>query len=185
MGPTSTSSGTPIPISASQIRIVDPPSGDRAEVGGSDKVVDGDLTTGWSTQQYTRPYFGGDKAGSGIKPGMGILIDLGENAPPVGAVRVTLSQKGASIALRTGDDDPGAQLQSDKAGALNADKKINSTYTSVGAPLDSYEGTVMVFVVTSDQHIGRYLLLWITKLPPNSTGKFALTVNEISVLAAS
>ncbi len=166
--PPSGGNGKPIAIVASQIRVVDPPKGDRTEFEGYEKVVDGDEQTGWTTDEYSRANFGG------LKPGMGILINLG--APTqVGAVRVVVNQQGASIALRAGTSDPGDTTDGDKA--------ISTDYKPVGQPLDDFGGTVMVFPIPEEQRQIQYLLVWITNLPADSAGKFVLSINEITVLA--
>jgi eukaryotic-like serine/threonine-protein kinase len=165
---TSSINGHAIALNADQVRVVDPPKGDRTELAGVDLVVDGNETTGWSTQKYNRADFGG------LKPGMGILVNLG--APTaVGAVRIVVSQQGASVALRTGTTDPGDSSAGDKL--------ISSSYTPVGQPLDDHSGTVMVFPIPDQQQQVQYLLVWITKLPVTSDGHFALAINEITVLA--
>jgi hypothetical protein len=160
--------GQPIALQPSQIRIVDPPRGDRTEVAGSDKIVDGNQATGWSTDEYSRANFGG------LKPGMGVLINLG-TPTKVGAVKVTVSQQGASVSLRTGTTDPGNTSDGDQA--------IFGSYTVVGQALDDYGGTNMVFPVPAEQQMVQYLLVWINKLPADSNGKFVLSINEVSVLA--
>jgi hypothetical protein len=176
-GPTQNSSpaqagagGHPIAVNASMVRVVDPPPGDRAEVRDADKAVDGNEATGWSTQSYTKPKFGD------LKPGMGLLINLG--APTkVGAVKVVVNLQGATMSLRTGTSDPGA--------TSDGDKTISTSYTTVGPELADRPGTVMVFPVPPDQQTMQYLLVWITKLPqdPAKGGKYSLAVNEITVLS--
>jgi hypothetical protein len=176
-GPTQNSSpagtgtaGHPIPVNASMIRVVDPPRGDRAEVRDADKAVDGNEATGWSTQSYNSPNFGG------IKPGMGLLIDLG--APTkVGAVKVVVNLQGATMSLRTGTSDPGS--------SSDGDKTVSTSFTTVGSELADRPGTVMVFPVPPDQQTMQYLLVWITKLPqdPAKGGKYSLAINEITVLS--
>jgi len=176
-GPAQTSSptatnggGHPIAVTASQIRVVDPPPGDRQEVRDADKAVDGNEATGWSTQSYTKPKFGD------LKPGMGLLINLG--APTkVGAVKVVVNLQGATMSLRTGSSDPGA--------TSDGDKTVSTSYTTVGPELADRPGTVMVFPVPPDQQTMQYLLIWITKLPldPAKGGKYSLAVNEITVLS--
>ena len=169
--------GHPIPLNASMIRVVDPPPGDRAEVRDADKAVDGNEATGWSTQTYTRPKFGD------LKPGMGLLINLG--APTkVGAVKVVVNLQGSTMSLRTGTSDPGTGC-STPAACSDGDKTISTTYTKVGAELADRPGTVMVFPVPPDQQTMQYLLIWITQLPqdPAKGGKYSLAVNEITVLS--
>jgi hypothetical protein len=160
--------GKQVAIRPDQIRIVDPPNGDRTEFKGFEKTVDGNPLTGWSTAEYTRANFGG------LKPGMGILIDLGATTQ-VGAVKVSVSQQGASLALRSGTSDPGATKEGDKT--------IAADYKTVGAPLDDFSGTNMVLPVPEGQQQVQYLLIWITKLPSDNEGKFVLSINEITVLA--
>jgi hypothetical protein len=157
-----------IAIDPEHVRVIDPPPGDRTELAGDEKVIDGNESTGWRTQTYTRANFGG------LKPGMGILIDLGE-AIKVRSVKVVVSRQGASIALRAGTTDPG--------NTSSGDKTINQTYTTIGQPFADHPGTTMVFPVPDDAQATQFLLVWITKLPPDNAGKFALGVNEITVLA--
>ena len=158
----------PIPITAEQIRLVDPPTGDRTEFTDLARTIDGNDNTGADTDEYKTANFGG------LKPGMGILINLG--APTkVGVVKVTVNLQGASVSLRTGPSDPGADS--------NGDKTISTSYTTVAPALDNFSGSVMVFAV-DDQKEVQYLLIWITKLPIDpSKQKYQLAINEISVLA--
>jgi hypothetical protein len=169
-GPTSEPSSpanTVIPVAADQVRVVDPPKGNRTEIAGIEKVVDGIETTGWRTDRYNRANFGG------LKPGMGILIDL-QSAKSVKAVRVVLSASGASAELRGGATDPG--------NTSVGDGEILNTFTTIGQPLKDHSGTTMVFPVPQDTQPTRYLLVFITKLPPDDEGRFVLGVNEITVL---
>ena len=161
------SPGKPIALKPDQIRIVDPPQGDRTEFEGFEQTIDGKPETGWTTDEYNQANFGS------IKPGMGILINLG--APTkVGAVKVMVSQQGAAVELRAGTADPGNTTQGDKT--------IADTFTSVSAP-NAQAGTNIVFAIPQDKQTVQYLLVWITKLPADAEGKFVLTVNEIEVLA--
>src|SRR5690606_30987527 len=117
-----------IPLSADQVRVVDPPNGNRAELEGVELVVDGKLDTAWDTDTYTTASFGN------IKPGMGILIDLREERH-VASVRVELGTPGATAEIRTGQTDPGNSSQ--------GDAEIVETYTLVGEPQQG--STTMVF----------------------------------------
>jgi hypothetical protein len=166
--PAATAPGAAIAVRPDQVRVVDPPTGDRKELAGYERVVDGSDTTGWNTDEYNRANFGG------LKPGMGILINLG--APTrVGAVRVVVSQQGATVELRTGANDPG----NTSAG----DAQIASTFKPLGSPAEDHSGTVIVFPIADEQQAVQYLLVWVTKLPPNGNGKFAIAINEISLFA--
>jgi eukaryotic-like serine/threonine-protein kinase len=161
--------GQNIAIGPDQVRIVDPPRGNRAEVVGVDKAVDGNEGTGWETDSYNRANFGG------LKPGMGILIDLGQ-ATKVRSVKVTVNRQLASIALRAGTTDPG--------NTSSGDDQVNRTFTTLGQPYVEHPGTTMVFAVPGDAEPTQFLLVWITKLPSDGDGKFSLSVNEITVSAA-
>ena len=156
---------TPIALDAAQVRIVDGRGGARDELDGAGAVVDGDESTAWETDTYI-----GDPVFGGIKPGMGVLIDLGEPRP-VTAVEVVLSGSGATAALLAGDNDPGATAA--------GDVEIVETFTPVGEPFTRHDGAKMVFNADSEATY-RFLLVWITELPPVDGG-FGIGVQEISV----
>jgi hypothetical protein len=160
--------GSPVELAADQVRIVDPPGGDRQEFAGYQRVVDGNGNTGWETAQYNQAKFGG------LKPGMGVLINLGKPTD-VEAVRVVVGQTGATLSLRTGARDPGDTSAGDQT--------INKEYTQVGQALEGDDRTTMVFPVPDEQPAMQYVLVWITQLPRADNGKFQLSVNEITVLA--
>jgi hypothetical protein len=164
---------TPIALQPNQVRVVDPPNGERTQSKGIENVVDNDESTGWRTSGYSTASFGG------IKPGMGVLIDLGA-ATKVTEVRVLIAPGGASLSLRKGDTDPGDT----SAG----DDEIARTYTPLG-PAVSDSGTRIVFTVPEDEQTVQHLLIWIDKLPLDSsvTGPYGyrITIDEIQVLTAS
>lgn len=153
----------PVPLSPSQVRIVDP-DGDREELEGVEALVDGDPTTSWRTHRY----FGDPRFGM-IKSGMGILIDLQEERR-VGAVKVELATGGAVAQLRTGDHDPGATAEGDKL--------IHETYTPIGEPVRN--GSTMVFSGFDPDTAYRYLLIWFTEIPPDGDG-YRLEVLQVTV----
>jgi eukaryotic-like serine/threonine-protein kinase len=153
----------PITLSAGQVRIVDP-KGDRKETENAARVVDGDPDTAWKTNGYTRANFGGSK------PGMGILINLGE-IRHVASVKVQLTLPGAKAQLRTGIADPGNSREGDAT--------IDETYTAIGDV--KIIGKATVFAV--DQK-AQFLLIWFTELPlenANSANPYKIGVEEISV----
>jgi hypothetical protein len=153
---------TALALNANQVRIVDP-GGDRQEIAGSDKIVDGDLSTAWRTQHYKTAKFGNIKG----KTGMGVLINLGE--PKKVSVEVTLSAVGASADMRAGSADPG----STKTG----DQQILATYQVVGQQYVEHPGTKMVFTLDEP---AQYLLVWFTSLPKDGDG-YQVGVQEIVV----
>jgi hypothetical protein len=140
----------PVPVAGA--RILDP-GGDGTELGGAELAVDGKDDTGWETQEYTRPNFGGIPG----KTGMGVRVDLGR-AEHVREITVRLSAPGSSFELRTGpdSDDPTA-------------------YRTVAGRQDAADS--VTFDVPANV-TGRYWLLWITSLPPKDSG-FGIAVREI------
>lgn len=158
---------TKIPLTAAQVRVVDP-DGDRTELTGVEAVVDGDVNTGWKTHAY----IGNPKFGA-LKRGMGILIDLKEERT-VTSVQVVLSARGASAELRSGPEDPGAGKSGD-------DQVVKTFNNRIGEPLERHNGTTMTFSGFSPDLTYRYLLLWLTELPDNGTGRYQIGVQEITV----
>lgn len=153
----------PLELSPSQVRVVDPPPGDRTELDGVEAVVDGDLGTGWRTATY---YDGL----SVVKPGIGILVDLGEPRQ-VSTVQVEVNAGGATAELRTGDTDPG--------GTEDGDDTINDSYSTVGSPIEE-AGTTMVFDGFDPDVTYQYLLVWFTDLPPSDDGD-QVEVQQVTV----
>ncbi|HZD97574.1 MAG TPA: protein kinase family protein [Micromonosporaceae bacterium] len=156
-----TTGGGPIAISANQVRIVDPPNGTRDNLTDADKAVDGDDNTGWQTNWYKSAAFGN------LKPGMGVLIDLGKPVD-VANIKVDFDAPGATVAGRVGDTDPGD--------SSSGDDQINKTYKTVAGPIKAGPSQVLPLGVTT-----RYVLIWITKLPPVGDGKYQVAVDEITV----
>jgi hypothetical protein len=153
-----------IPLTASQLRIVDPPPGNRDELEGVAALVDDDPSTSWRTDRYF-----GDPQFGGIKPGMGILIDLGEERY-LASVKVELATGGAVAELRTGDGDPG--------NTTDGDDRIHQSYTRVGEPQS--DGSTMVFSAFDTETTYRYLLVWFTELPPDEDG-YRVEVLQVTV----
>jgi len=156
-----TTGGGPIPLSAGQVRIVDPPNGTRDNLADADKTVDGDDNTGWQMNWYRSAAFGN------LKPGMGVLIDLGKPVD-VANVKVDFADPGATVSARVGDTDPGS--------TSSGDDQINKTYKTVAGPIKAGPSQVLPLGVTT-----RYVLIWITKLPPVGDGKYQVAVDEITV----
>jgi hypothetical protein len=154
-----------VALDGDQVRIVDPDSGKRDELGGAAKIVDGDTETSWNTDTYTNAQFGG------LKRGMGVLIDLQEPRE-VSDVQVTLSSTGASVELHGGGTDPGA--------TRGGDQQILRTYRRIGAPFEAYTATKMTFSGFEQGQKVQYLLVWITKLP---AAENKIGVQEITVRA--
>ena len=154
-----------IALSGDMVRMVDPPAGDRQEGEGIELAVDGDETTGWATQEYTTPEFGN------LKPGMGILINLGK-PQNVSGVRLKLSAPGAWVGVRYGDQDYGDTSE--------GDQQIHDNYQTAAEPRE-VQATVEIPVDFEAQ----YVMVWITKLPPYEGGRFSIQVNEIELVSGA
>ncbi|MFG3422197.1 protein kinase family protein [Micromonospora sp. NPDC048063] len=153
-------------LKISGARIIDP-DGDRTELRNADRVYDGDEDKGWETQTYeNRPNFGN------LKKGMGVWVDLGEEHT-VKSVQVLLSARGASARLLTGTSNPPSSASGDAQ--LVAEYK-----TPIGQPFEEHDGTKMTFNGFDADKKYRYLLLWITELPPSERG-YKVGVQEITV----
>ncbi|MFI0792041.1 protein kinase family protein [Micromonospora rubida] len=154
-------------LSVSDVRIIDPDSKLRDELGGAERVTDGDQDKGWDTDTYTQPNFGNRKSG------MGVWIDLGEEHT-VKSVQVSLSATGASAQLFAGKTDP----PSTSAG----DKLLFTSYRTnpVGQPFEEHDGTTMTFNGFDADAKYRFLLFWLTALPSNDRG-YQVGVLEITV----
>jgi hypothetical protein len=160
--------GQPIAMNLdpSKVRVVDPPRGNRAhqEMDDAGNAVDGDNSTAWTTQWYTRPAFGG------LKPGMGILIDLG-TATHVVNVQVNFNAPGATVEALVGNADPGATSK--------GDGQIVSTYHRIGDKQVAGSTSVLPVDTTT-----RYVLVFVTSLPPSidgHPGRYEIGINEITV----
>jgi serine/threonine protein kinase len=153
-------------LTPDQLRIIDP-KGDRGnEFKNVAKMVDGDPNTLWKTDRYSNlPNFGN------LKQGMGVFIDL-KTPQKVSSVQVDFNTSGTTAELRTGAADPGSSAAGDAT--------VVSTFTVVGSPKADL-GTTALF--QGPDQPTRYLMLWITKLPPatDSSGKFQVGIGEITV----
>jgi len=156
---------TALALTGGQVRVVDGKGGDRQELSGADKTVDGSMSTGWNTQDYKPPAdFGG------LKPGMGLLVNLG-SAKKVASVQVWLSAPGATIELRSGNNDPGS--------SADGDGTVLSRYTVVGD--QHVDAPANVILPGASDQPTQYLLIWISKLPSDGKGGFQVGVQEIKV----
>lgn len=152
----------PIPLGPDQVRVVDP-EGDRTELEGVEALVDDDSSTTWRTDTY----YDGLQV---VKPGIGVLIDLGEERR-VGSVRVELTTGGATAELRSGDSDPGS--------SSDGDTQIYESYQTLGEP-KSESGTTLVFSAFDPEETYQYLLVWFTELSPQEEGH-RVEVQQIAV----
>ena len=117
-------------------------------------AVGGNAATPWYSQWYATPGF------ADLKTGTGLLLDMGHPVT-VSSVRLALATRsGADLELRAGAKPAPSWLPQ----VANA--------TNVG-------GTVQV-KLSAQVHV-RYLLIWFTKLPPDSAGTYQASVYKIVV----
>jgi cytoskeletal protein RodZ len=110
--------------------------------------------TPWYSQWYATPDFGKLKAGTGL------LLDMGHPVT-VSSVRLSLvSRSGTDLQLRAGSKPVPAWLPP-VASASNA-------------------GAAVRVPLSAPAHV-RYVLIWFTKLPPDTAGTYQVSVYKISV----
>ena len=112
-------------------------------------AIDGNPSTSWNTQFYIgNPVFGGTKTGTGL------ILDMGKPVR-LSSVRVTFGAiPGADVQIKLGNNNTRAP-------------STLSSFTTVARGTD-LAGT-HTFTVSSHA-TGRYVLIWFTKLPPQSAG---------------
>jgi hypothetical protein len=156
--PSSTSAalGAPVPVTAASV--FDPyGDGDSENKRQVPLAYDGDPSTAWKTLNYKgSAHFGN------LKPGVGVLFDLG-SAQRVGGVILSTTLPGSTVEVRTGDTG---------TGTLDA-------YTVAGtATLDTTTPVRFPKAATT-----RYVLVWFTGLVPDR-GAFSADLAEITVQQA-
>jgi len=114
----------------------------------------GNPANAWNTDWYASPDFGNLQAGTGL------LLDMGKPVT-ITSAQITLgSTPGADLQLRAGSTP-----------AL-ADLKTVATATNAGG---------VVQLKPTGSAPSRYLLIWFTQLPPNSSGTYQAFVSGISL----
>lgn len=146
------------PLAVQQIVSFDPEGDGEEHPEDVANVLDGDPATSWRTlDYYNRPDLGG------LKSGVGLLLDLGQ-VRDVDSVRVRFGSAPTSYTvLMTAPD------QSDPPESVN---DLRAVASLGGAPART---TVDV------GRAGRYVVLWLTKLPTSPDGAYAGDVREVEV----
>ena len=117
-------------------------------------AIDGVRGTAWHTDWYTSPRFGN------LYPGTGLIVDMGRPVT-VTAVRVTLGPAaGAHFQIRVGN-------QPSLAGM---------------APVARSAGPGGIVRLTLGSPVrGRYVLVWLTRLPPDPAGTYKAEIYGVAV----
>jgi eukaryotic-like serine/threonine-protein kinase len=125
------------------------------------EAYDGDPSTYWRTQQYR-----GNPELGGLKPGVGIWLDLGEPSE-VAEVVVNTTNPGASFTVFVGDAPPGGGDAPEDWG------------TAVAEVTDAGEEERLALDEVTE---GQVWMLWFTSLPPDG-GRYRATVSEVRLEA--
>jgi serine/threonine protein kinase len=143
----STAAAAAIPLKPAGASVYNPTAGSSGDddPSGATAAIDGDTSTAWHTSFYVNnPVFGG------LKPGAGLLLDMGRS--------VRLSQLAIQfgttccthVQIKLGNTGTVSQA------ALGTFTPVQTSTTAAG---------ITTFNVTS-KATGRYVLIWITNLPP-------------------
>ena len=162
--PTATQSthASPSPVATAAPGILHPVSATAFGMSGSGGdhgelarlAIDRNPGTAWNTDWYSTAHFGN------LYPGTGLLINMGRPVT-IQSVQIRLGRiPGASLQLRVGSA-PGLASLRTVARAANV-------------------GGVVHLQLTSPAR-GRYMLLWLTGLPPDSAGTFRESVYGVQV----
>ena len=116
-------------------------------------AIDANPATAWHTDWYASARFGS------LKPGTGLLLDMGRRVTITGA-RLTLgSAPGADLQLRVGD--------------------VAASLTDLPAVARATDAGGRVHLRLIKPAHGRYVLIWFTKLPPDTSGTFQVSVYKV------
>ncbi len=146
------SAGPPEPLAILQVEAYDPEGNDEENNKLIPKVYDGDLTTGWYSENYRTEAFGG------LKKGLGVVVDLGPNKKPQTVELVIPTQ--TSVEVYVGPENR-------REGATKIGEK------------EMAQGRV-TFEVPADVS-GQYIVVWFTQLSTDDEGKRRAWLNEVIV----
>jgi hypothetical protein len=117
-------------------------------------AIDGRAGTSWHTAWYTTPRLGG------LQSGTGLLLSLGKTSMVASATIVLGPPRGGTIELRAGNTPALASLPV-VASAANPGGTL-TMHVNVPVP-------------------ARYVLIWFTSLPPDSSGTFQASIYDVRV----
>ena len=138
------------PVSATDFGIGGPGQGDDPQ--NAALAIDGNPATAWHTDWYTTAGFGN------LYPATGLLLDMGQPVT-LRAVRVRLgAARSTSFQVRVGN---------------------SPTLASLRPVARAIDAAGMVRLRLSAPARGRYLLIWLTRLPPDPAGTFQASIYEV------
>jgi serine/threonine protein kinase len=147
------------PVSASVYNPLGDPGDD--DPGDAPNVIDASTSTFWHTSYYFNPRFGG------LKKGTGLILDMGRS---VRLSQVTV-QFGSTCCTH---------VQIELGNTSTSSAAALGTFTPVQASASAANTTA--FTVNS-KTTGRYLLIWITELPPlaGQSGHYETMIYDVTV----
>ncbi|MFF2522387.1 protein kinase family protein [Streptomyces liangshanensis] len=146
------------PIAVADAHDFDPYGADRSEKpAGIKNSYDGDTSTYWNTDGYRSATLGN------LKPGVGVILDLGSSRE-VQDVKVSFLGGDTSVELR----------------AASAGTTVQPTELAGFGKVTEGSGTD-VDLKPGKPFKTRYVLVWLTKLPPSDDGYFRGKVSEIKI----
>ncbi|HEV2536281.1 MAG TPA: protein kinase family protein [Streptosporangiaceae bacterium] len=159
----STAAATAVPLKPVSASVYNPApntSGDD-DPGDASAAIDGDTGTAWHTSYYYSHLFGG------LKPGAGLLLDMGRS---VRLSQLTI-QFGTTCCTHV-------QIELGNTGTVS--QAALGTFTPVQSSASAANSTT--FNVTS-KATGRYVLIWITDLPPlaGQQGRYEALISNVAV----
>jgi serine/threonine protein kinase len=153
------------PVSAHGFDALSSPSDDPGNENDqlANLAIDSNPSTSWNTQFYLgNPVFGGTKTGTGL------ILDMGKPVR-LASVRITFGPvPGADVQIKVGNNN-------------TRSPSTLSSFTTVASATGV--GGTHTFTVDS-RATGRYLLIWFTKLPPQSAGssdRFEAKIYDVAV----
>ena len=147
-------------LTVASVNDLDPQGDDRSENPGQvDRVVDGNVRTGWRTTTYF-----GQAALGGLKDGVGVVLDLG-GPRELSSLRIRLAGEPTDVSVYASS--PGA----DEPRSLRGLRKI-ATLAAAGPDAS---------VSLPSGFLTRYVVVWLTKLPEIEPDRFRGEIREITV----
>jgi len=150
------------PVGDTTFNILGTPPGNTEDPSTAGNAIDGSLSTSWATSYYLgSPNFGGLKAGTGL------LLDMGR-AVKLSQVDVLFGSQCCTT----------AEIYIGNSNAMVPTALNNFTKVAPSAPASGNH----VFT-TNSSATGRYVLIWITSLPPmqGASGKYQALIYNIVV----
>jgi hypothetical protein len=138
------------PVSASAFGPASSGSGDNPQ--NASMAIDESMATAWTTDWYRTAHFGGLQAGTGL------LLDMGHPVTITSARIMLGNARGADLQVLTGRTPVLARMRR-QAIASDAGGAVHLTLARPGR--------------------ARYLLVWFTRLPADSPGKFQVSVYNV------